>query len=58
MYGPMKHPETTPQENDIIETMIATLNVAAMKETAMNALDKIQEIEMVKNAYVVEPYQP
>ena len=30
----------------------------ADKNTAMNALDKIQAIEMVKNAYVVEPYQP
>ena len=32
--------------------------IYADKETAMNALDKIQGIEMVKNAYVVEPYQP
>lgn len=28
------------------------------KDTAMKALDKIKEIEMVKDAYVVEPYQP
>ncbi|MCI5597042.1 MAG: 4-(cytidine 5'-diphospho)-2-C-methyl-D-erythritol kinase, partial [Lachnospiraceae bacterium] len=28
------------------------------KKTAMNALLKVQEIEMVKNAYVVEPFQP
>ena len=28
------------------------------KDTAMKALNKIQDIEMVKNAYVVEPYQP
>lgn len=28
------------------------------QDTAMKALDKIQDIEMVKNAYVVEPYQP
>ncbi len=28
------------------------------KETAKKALEKISAIEMVKNAYVVEPYQP
>ncbi len=32
--------------------------IYADKDTAMHALNKIQGIEMVKNAYVVEPYQP
>lgn len=32
--------------------------IYADKDTAMKALNKIQGIEMVKNAYVVEPYQP
>lgn len=32
--------------------------IYADKDTAMKALNKIQDIEMVKNAYVVEPYQP
>ena len=59
MYGPMKQPETTPQENDMIETMIATLNVAAINETAIKVKfrgdetifeikDKMNE-EIVKN---------
>lgn len=32
--------------------------IYAEKDTAMKALDKIRGIEMVKNAYVAEPYQP
>ena len=32
--------------------------IYADKDTAMKALEQIQGIEMVKNAYVVEPYQP
>lgn len=32
--------------------------IYADKATAMKALEKVREIEMVKNSYVVEPYQP
>ena len=37
MYGPMKQPETTPQEKDIKLTMMGMFWVAKMKEQATNA---------------------
>jgi len=37
MYGPIKQPETTPQEKDIRLTIIGIFCVAKMKEQATNA---------------------
>ena len=41
MYGPIKQPETIPQENDIRLTMIGILRVANMNEQATKARQRI-----------------
>ena len=41
MYGPMKHPETIPQEKDIRLTIIGMLRVAKMNEQATNTKQRI-----------------
>ena len=42
MYGPMKQPETIPQEKDIRLTMIGIFCVAKIKEQATNARQRIR----------------
>ena len=41
MYGPMKHPETIPQEKDMRLTMIGMFCVAKIKEQAIKARQRI-----------------
>ena len=38
----MKQPETTPHENDIIETIIENLKVAKINDAAMNRKQTIR----------------
>ena len=46
IYGPIKHPETTPQENDIKLTIIGIFCVAKMNEQATNARQKRRVINI------------